>query len=629
MKIAVLVGGIAYETQRRLLEGITQYAEEKNISIFVFTCNGDIYKQSEYGMGEFQIFHLPDLNRYDGIIFARDTIQSEQFAADITKRIEESGVPAVSIENDIPGMPVYYVDNREAMRDMVTHVIEMHGAKDICYLSGPKQNPESAERLKGAQDAIEAHGLKLPKERLFYGNYWIDSGKELVDTLMKQAEEQEKMLPDAIVCANDDMALGAYIELNERGVEVGKEMILTGYDHTSDATNLSPKITTVEKPQAQIGYEACKSLVEHAGETRIGKQIESRKFKVKHFYRGSCGCQDHKKRKLSKVQLKNLQQKLEIFNIAEINKNMVSDLNDCDNQQDFYECLKEYIAQLDFSFLYLCLCEDKDAEDKTEYSYQIHENYSEQIYIPVAYEEGVFTQYPYFACKDLLPQECMDKIGSQLCIVAPVHFRKNCLGYLVMCGSGLPFNSTQFQMWLMNISNALENIRKQTELKRLVKKLNSVWMLDSLTQIYNRAGFFHFADKLLKECKKHETPIGMLFVDINKLKRVNDGFGHEEGDFYIKTVADYLKKLKNDGQLLMRYGGDEFVVLGEFVTGEEFKNLLEKLNPELALCRQQHQKPYEMSVSIGFQSVSMTQDFQLDELMKQADQEMYTMKKKG
>lgn len=55
MKIAVLVGGIAYETQRRLLEGIVRYTDEENVKIFVFTCNGDIYRQAEYGIGEFQI----------------------------------------------------------------------------------------------------------------------------------------------------------------------------------------------------------------------------------------------------------------------------------------------------------------------------------------------------------------------------------------------------------------------------------------------------------------------------------------------------------------------------------------------------------------------------------------------
>lgn len=616
MKIAVLVGGIAYETQRRLLEGVMKYAEENNIRIFVFTCNGDIYRQSEYGIGEFQILFLPDLTQYDGIIFARDTIQNEQFAEEITRRILESGTPTVSIENHIPGMSVFYVDNREAMRDMVSHLIETHEVRDICYLSGPEQNPESIERLKGAMEAAGEHGLTIGKDQIHYGDFWIDSGKQLAE----QLAESGKKLPDALVCANDDMALGAYLEFFKRGIQVGKDILLTGFDHTSDASNLTPKITTVEKPQGQIGYEACRALAQKA-------QTEERKFKVNCYYRGSCGCQEHKIRNLSEVQLKNVREKLGIVNMAEINKNMLSDLNDCDNMKEFCECLKMYIAQLGFSFAYLCLCENQIEEDKVEYDYQIKETYSEKITIPVAYENGVFAEYPAFLCKELLPGACMEKIGSQMCIIAPVHFRKNCLGYLVMCGSPLPYNSTQFQVWLMNISSALENMRKQSELKCLVKKLKDVWMLDSLTQIYNRAGFFHFADKLLAECKRQDAPIGMLFADINKLKHVNDEYGHEEGDFYIKTVADDMKKLKGEGQLLMRYGGDEFVVLGKFAAGNEFDGLLTRLNPMLDECRIQNKKPYRMSASIGFQSVSITQDFKLDQLMKQADQEMYTMKK--
>ena len=617
MKIAVFVGGIAYEAQSRLMDGIRKYADEENINIFVFTCNGDIYRQSEYGIGEFQILFLPDLTQYDGIIFARDTIQNEQFAAEITQKIIDSGTPVISIESHIPEMSTFYVDNREAMRDIVNHLIEVHQVQNICYLSGPEQNLESAERLKGVMDATKEHGILLGKDKIHYGDFWVDSGKMLVAQLMESGEK----LPDAVICANDDMALGVYLEFCRRGVQVGKDVLITGFDHTSDGTNLTPKITTVEKPQEQIGYEACKVLAE-------GGQIASRKFKVKCYYRGSCGCQENKIRNLSEVQLKNVSNKLEVVNMAEINKNMVSDLNDCDNMQEFYECLGEYIAQLDFSFAYLCLCDDSVSEDKIEYNYQIKEDYSEKIYIPVAYENGNFTEYPYFECKDLLPRECMKKLDNRMCIVAPVHFRRNCLGYLVMCGSELPYNSTQFQMWLMNISNALESIRKQEELKRLVKKLKDVWMLDSLTQTYNRAGFFHFADKLLEECKQRNAPVGMLFVDINKLKHVNDGYGHEEGDFYIKSVADHMKKLKSKDQLLMRYGGDEFVVLGAYTNGDEFAGLMDNLNLMLEECRHQNEKPYEMSVSTGFQSVSITQDFNLNQLMKQADQEMYSMKKK-
>lgn len=87
MKIAVLIGGIAYEVQRHLLEGIMEYASHEGVSIFVFTCNGDIYGQTEYGIGEYNIYHLPKLQNYDGIIFSKNTIQNEKIGKELTELI--------------------------------------------------------------------------------------------------------------------------------------------------------------------------------------------------------------------------------------------------------------------------------------------------------------------------------------------------------------------------------------------------------------------------------------------------------------------------------------------------------------------------------------------------------------
>lgn len=616
MKIAVLVNGIAHEAHRRLLKGIGQYAGEKNIQVFVFTCM-NLYEKSEYGIGEVKIFRLPDYAQYDGIIFIGNPIRYVQYDGGIMRQIRELGIPAISIENRIKGIPTFYTDNRGAMWEMVSHLIGKHGVRNICYLSGPEDSTESNERLQGARDAAGEYGLSLDDDHIYYGNYLTDSGGRLVEHLMEAGGE----LPEAIVCANDFMALGVYMALSRYGVQIGRDILLTGYDCMSDMANLIPAITTLEKPQEQIGYEACRSLTE-------GKVTDSREFKVKCHFRGSCGCPEHKIHNLPELQLRDMQQKLENYGMGEFNKYMVSDLNECDNMQEFCRCLKRYIVQMDFSYVYLCLCEEKRAADKAEYGEQVEEDYSDRIYIPVAYEKGTFTEYPYFERGELLPEVCRKKLESELCIVEPIHFRRKCLGYLVTCGSEVAFHPTLFQNWMNSISSALENIRKQDELKRLVKKLNNVWMLDSLTQTYNRAGFFHYANGILENCKMNHASIGVLFVDINKLKLVNDSYGHKEGDFYIKSVADSMGKLKGQEQLLMRYGGDEFVVLGSFEKGNEFSGLMEALNPELEECRKRNGKAYEMSVSIGFHAVPVTKEFKLDQLMEQADREMYEMKKR-
>lgn len=618
MKIAVLIGGIAYESQRRLLDGIAAYAEENGVGVFTFTCNGDMYMQSEYGLGEFQIFSLPDFMQYDGCILVKDTIQNEKILVEITKRIRMSGIPTVSIDTSMEGASYFYVDNRESMQKMVEHFVTVHKIKRICYLSGPIQNPESIERLRGVWDVVEKYELPFSEENIFYGNFWVDSGREFVKKLLGTGGK----LPEAVICANDDMALGVYLELTEQGIEVGKQILLSGFDHTSDSANLTPSIATVEKPQEKMGYEACRKLAEEDG-------LVTRKFDVKYYFRGSCGCPKHRNRNLAEVQVRNVKEKVEVVNMAEINRNMVSDLNDCDNLDDFCECLKRYIIQIHFSFFYLCLCEDSMLEGtEMEYVKKPLTTYSEKLYIPVAYENGNFSQYGLFENRQLLPECYMKNVDQTMAIAAPLHFRQNCIGYCVMGGSRLPMNNTQFQNWIMNISNALENIRNQSELRHLVEKLNRVWMYDHLTQVYNRAGFLHFAGNMVEDCRISGDSIGILFVDINKLKNVNDTYGHEEGDFYIKSVADCLKQLKDEDQMLMRYGGDEFVVLGRAENSTGFAKLQEELNGRLAALQRRMKKPYEMSASIGFHAVPVTEKFKLDLLMDEADKEMYKMKKR-
>lgn len=615
MKIAVLIGGIAYEVQRYLLEGIMEYARDKGVSIFVFTCNGDIYKQSEYGIGEYNIYHLPKLQSYDGIIYSKYTIQNEEMGNKLADIIQCSGIPAISIEAEIEGMTRFYVDNQKAMGNMVSHLIKKHDAKKICYLSGPRQNYESRERLEGAKRSLEEFGKILDEENIYYGDFWVESGRQFVNQLI-----DKQKIPDAIVCANDDMAIGAYLELYKQDIRVGRQMLLTGFDHTTDTDNLSPGISTIRKPQFEIGYEACKALVEK-------KMLQNREFQVSYHYRGSCGCRELENKKLEEVQITDIERRLAMLSMSDLTKNMASDLNNYDNLEDFCAGLKQYIEKTDFTYFYLCLCEELNMNHAVEYNYEIREEYTPRIYIPIAYENGSFQEYGYFDKDLLLPHICMEKSAGKTYIVMPLHFRRNCLGYCVMAGSDWPMRSTQFQNWIMNISNAIENIRKQSALKRLVSKLNDMWIMDTMTKVFNRAGFFRFAGRIEAECIRENKPIGIAFIDINKLKRVNDNYGHEEGDFYIMAVAESIKRLKKNGEIIMRYGGDEFVVLGKVKGNNYFGNYQEDLNRELEECRVKHNKPYPMSASAGFYSVIIDEEFKLDVLIENADKEMYKKKR--
>lgn len=215
MNIAVLMGGLLYDSQRKLIAGITDCAKENGANIFVFTCGGDIYKINNHNKGEFQIYSLPDFGAYDGIIIAPNTIQNLQVVKELEKKIAKLQIPTVTIDARMQNFVSFVVDNEQAMYDMGEHIVVQHQCKKILYISGPKENLESNERKQGFLECMEKYRMEEGKNfSILYGNFWMDSGRKLLHRYIKE----QKSVPDAVLCANDYMAIGAIEELNRIGV---------------------------------------------------------------------------------------------------------------------------------------------------------------------------------------------------------------------------------------------------------------------------------------------------------------------------------------------------------------------------------------------------------------------------
>ena len=98
MKIAVLLGGVGYDSQKRTINGILDRALIDRANIYIFTCVGWKYESpSKYAKGENNIYTLPDFRQYDGVIMNSDTIQDTAIVKQIEKGIEEAGIPCVDL----------------------------------------------------------------------------------------------------------------------------------------------------------------------------------------------------------------------------------------------------------------------------------------------------------------------------------------------------------------------------------------------------------------------------------------------------------------------------------------------------------------------------------------------------
>lgn len=180
-----------------------------------------------------------------------------------------------------------------------------------------------------------------------------------------------------------------------------------------------------------------------------------------------------------------------------------------------------------------------------------------------------------------------------------------------------------------NIVGAIESIRNVTEHKRLERQLQYLATHDTLTNIPNRYSLTETLKRAVAKAKRGEKS-AFLFIDLDNFKLVNDTLGHAAGDELLVTMSNILKNNLREGDLLARFGGDEFCVLLEGASFEEAEIVAEKLRravdqDEMYLDR--HKCCLNLSVSIGVVMVDGTLDTQ--KVLSYADNALYAAKESG
>jgi len=624
MQIAVLIGGIIYDSQKELIRGIIDQVQENHAKAFVFTCGGDIYSENAHSKGEFQIYGLPNWDMFDGVIVAPDTIQN----SDVVKRLETelSGltIPVIVIDGKMGALCSFYVDNEKAVYDMTEHIIKHHGKKKLLYLSGPSENVESAQRLEGFLKCVKEYQLSAHQDYwIEYGNYWTDSGSSIVTECL-----QKHGVPEAVVCANDYMAIGAIDSLHEAGYRIPEDVIVTGFDDSYDGRYYQPRLTTIAKPLYDMGREACK----HLFYKNIEKMLVS--FPVKQVLAESCGCDQVAEPEIPKFKAQMLKEKNDNIRWATIMNSLSADLNEMNTFEEFLDRLKFYVRSMNFPFFYLCLCDDKQLMGEIQMVDGIYKlsgedttRYTEKIKVTIAYENGQFKDAETIECRALLPRRFFEISQGVLSIVMPIHFQLHCMGYCVIGNSSFPLESIHFQSWVMHLGNGLENIRKQMLMRNMINHLNRMWLYDTMTGVLNRAGFYIKAEEVLAKCRQNREEFLLLFLDADCLKTVNDTYGHEEGDFYIKSIARVCQQYVDTTGIVMRYGGDEFVIL-KCSSGEDCDEVITSIKKSVCAVREKRKKPYLMDVSVGCYKGFVEDNFKLEAIVDRADRDMYLMKQK-
>ena len=244
----------------------------------------------------------------------------------------------------------------------------------------------------------------------------------------------------------------------------------------------------------------------------------------------------------------------------------------------------------------------------------------------VVYRDKCFLESGIFDTSLLLPERAiLPESGNYYCFM-PLHHRDKCLGYIAFANQYDICENSAVPLVILHISEALVRIR-QTEISdRMMLRLDQLRTRDELSGALNRAGMEEYWPGLVKKARENGMKVFAMFADIDLLKAANDSYGHTEGDRYIQAVAEVLNSCLEKNELLVRYGGDEYILLGLCEGDAEDR----ARQARLAMDRYnaEHPCPYERGISVGAAAAEAEEGLSLDSVITAADKVMYAEKER-
>lgn len=168
-----------------------------------------------------------------------------------------------------------------------------------------------------------------------------------------------------------------------------------------------------------------------------------------------------------------------------------------------------------------------------------------------------------------------------------------------------------------------------TERKRMEDEVRKLALYDSLTGLPNRVLFREELDRALLRAQRNASLIGVLFLDLDNFKRVNDSLGHENGDRLLREIATRIRQCARGDEVVARFGGDEFTMFtGPLKNADDVSKVAQRIVNALAEPIQLEAQELYASTSIGI-SIFPTDACEAGDLIKNADTAMYAAKGVG
>lgn len=521
--------------QRRIMEGIIKQAKSLNIDTVVISniynpdknvCMLDCHKENN-------IYGLLSSSGIDGFILISEAIANNELQNHIKNYLRKRPeIPVVVIGSPsdnlvLPYFDVINTDDAADMEDITDHLIEVHGCRDIDIITGGEGLEVSSKRVEGYRRSLEKHGIEFSNEKVVYGNFWFNSGKDLAEQYIKG----KRRVPEALVCANDYMAYGLLDEFSEYDIPVPDSILVVGYEHILQRVYHYPVLSTYQRNRKALGAESVRILY---------AKISHQKYEQKNSFKGrfisgdSCKCGLCRKEYNEELKGKKTDQKYRDFNLF---SDFEERLTLCTSMNDYVSALSNFTYMVrDLDAMYLCLFEDwynnttpEGVTGSVMNCYTIKNEFTNE------YKTSFVTENDVSSILSYCSEPCAYYFN-------PLFFGDRYFGYIVTVYRNPDTYDSIFRNWLKTVSNALEMLRMKNDINYLTQCQGFSQTHDSSTGLLKKPGFEN-AVRRVASVAPEGTKICLMVL---KTELFSKNIQFENQETRLKTlreITDIMKSL--------------------------------------------------------------------------------------
>lgn len=537
------------------------------------------------------------------VVFA-EMIKNEVLVEHLIKIGKDLNIPIFMFDREYKGCCNIKPRYAKAFGEVAEHILRDHDCKVVDMMAGFKDNRFSEERITVLKKLTEQHSATL--RNIYYGDFWDVPARNIMDRLLNEGYE----LPDAIICANDSMAIGVCDSLQAHGISVPGDVIVSGFDGIWQGHYHNPTISTASPDYVKLIREMLGIIGDHdfasAGECELTLDYIPEPAL-------SCGCRlDEDQYWADKVITLARDNHDSFRHILEMGRFVtrtfsMSDIDEAaaDLQTYLWMWQEQYyfVAVQESSNCIHCLFHGKNSEYK----------YSERYY-------DMPRILPDF--DDILAADS----GINVLLLRQIRSQSEAYGYVVTGYDQITRRDQQrfeeFGLFLSAMTVAVINNRKYIQANKSIERISES---DYLTGLYNRRGFFRRLNAMIKDPALKGKFLTFFSIDMDGLKSINDRYGHREGDFAIHTLANSIRRYASENGLCARYGGDEFAfaMVEDAPSSIDINGIRSLIENYAANDILMSDKPYKIMASIGAATHMIDESLVLEDLINESDEAMY------